>query len=320
MSCNCEQITCNECNSLSDPQCNCPVKLDSVCVIYYGDALTTISVVEGDTLESILAEINTYLSTLASGLYTNIGTGAGVYKQINTLSQVELRTLLSSDSSLTVTEGANSIDIKLNGTLAGEVNTASNIGGQIELFKQKTGVDLEFRTIAGIGATSVALNGDVLEITSTDTNTTYTASNVGGGSEVSKGLNVADFEFRTLVAVDDVTVTTNGDTIEIGRTPAAVVEQIERAISFTLDNTMNEQIIFLTNASPTDIDIIVPATLNDDFKCGFVQIGDGEVTLVESGVTVNTKDGLKIQGQWYQAFLQKRNSNDEFVFLGNTKV
>lgn len=33
------------------------------------------------------------------------------------------------------------------GTVAGESNTASNIGAQIEIFKQKTGIDLEFRTL-----------------------------------------------------------------------------------------------------------------------------------------------------------------------------
>lgn len=321
MSCTCQEITCNECNPLVDPLCSCPVKLDSVCVLYQGDTLTTLSVDAGDTLTAILVLINDYLATLDTSLYTNIGTGEGIFKQINVLSQAEFKSIISSDTSLSVVSTAEEIDITLNGVIAGEANTASNIGAQIELFKQKTGVDLEFRTLQGLGATTVTQNIDIIEISSTDTNTTYTGSNLGGGEEVFKQLNAVDFEHRTLVGVDDITVNTNVDVIEIGRSAAAVTEQIERAASFTLDNTMNEQVIYLTNTSPTDIDIIVPSTLDDNFKVGFIQIGDGDVTITEDvGVTVNTKDGYRIQGQNYQAFLQKRNFNAEFNLLGNTKI
>ena len=244
MSCNCEQTTCNECNSLLDPQCNCPVLLNSVCVFYYGEELTTINVTEGDNLEDILIQINEYLSTLESGLHTNIGAGEGIFKQVNTLSQVELKSIISGDASVTVVSTDDEIDIRVpSGT--GEANTASNVGGQVELFKQKTGVDLEFRTLQGLGSTTVVQNGDILEISSTDTDTTYTGSNLGGGEEVFKQVAADNFEHRTLVPVNDITVTTNGDTIEIGRTAGAVVEQIERAATFTLDNTMNNQVIFL---------------------------------------------------------------------------
>jgi hypothetical protein len=41
----------------------------------------------------------------------------------------------------------------LTGISAGETNTASNVGGATGLFKQKTGVDLEFKTLQGSGVT-----------------------------------------------------------------------------------------------------------------------------------------------------------------------
>jgi hypothetical protein len=85
--------------------------------------------------------------------------------------------------------------------VSGEVNTASNIGEEIgEVFKQKTGEDLELRTIGSVDVyTTVATNGDIIEIGTDITevlnymqaNLTFppggssnTFSNVGGGIEV----------------------------------------------------------------------------------------------------------------------------------------
>lgn len=50
-------------------------------------------------------------------------------------------------------------------TGGGEVNTGSNVGGQQEVFKSKSGVALQFRTLsAGDAGISVTTNGDVIYI------------------------------------------------------------------------------------------------------------------------------------------------------------
>lgn len=47
---------------------------------------------------------------------------------------------------------------------AGEANTAANVGGEAEIFRDKTGAIINLRTIKGINGASVAINGDVLEV------------------------------------------------------------------------------------------------------------------------------------------------------------
>lgn len=51
------------------------------------------------------------------------------------------------------------------GAAGGEANTASNVGSGQDIFKQKTGADLEFRGITGTGNVTVSTNGDNIEVT-----------------------------------------------------------------------------------------------------------------------------------------------------------
>jgi len=51
-----------------------------------------------------------------------------------------------------------------NGAAAGEVNTASNVGSGADIFKQKTGVDLEFRGVNGISGVNAVVNSDNIDI------------------------------------------------------------------------------------------------------------------------------------------------------------
>jgi len=59
---------------------------------------------------------------------------------------------LVAGSNITITDTGSNITI--DGTAVGEVNTASNVGAGIGIFYQKTGVDLEFKSlVAGLGVT-----------------------------------------------------------------------------------------------------------------------------------------------------------------------
>jgi hypothetical protein len=101
-------------------------------------------------------------------------------------------------------------------TLFGEKNTASNVGGETGLFKQKTGVDLEFRTLSA-GTNIQIFSGDnVVTISGpAGSGEANTGSNLGGGNPVFKQKTGVDLEFRTLVAGTNVTITSGATELTI---------------------------------------------------------------------------------------------------------
>lgn len=110
---------------------------------------------------------------------TNLGTGTGLYagRSGRTL---EFRSLVGgtdislSTSGDTVTIDASGTDTRADvsddadGTVtvdaSGEANTASNVGAGAGLFKQKAGVDLEFRSLTTTGALTATANTDTVSL------------------------------------------------------------------------------------------------------------------------------------------------------------
>jgi len=52
----------------------------------------------------------------------------------------------------------------IQGSFTGEANTAANVGGEAEIFRDKVGAVLNLRTISGINGITAVVNGDVVEI------------------------------------------------------------------------------------------------------------------------------------------------------------
>jgi hypothetical protein len=86
---------------------------------------------------------------------------------------------LVAGANIAFTVGAETIEIEAVGGVAGETNTASNVGLGEGLFKQKTGADLEFRSI--IAGTNISFS------TTTDGITVNAAAT--GGMNISTGSN-----------------------------------------------------------------------------------------------------------------------------------
>tara|TARA_R110000787_G_scaffold129776_3_gene241660 strand:- start:2899 stop:4263 length:1365 start_codon:yes stop_codon:yes gene_type:complete len=93
-------------------------------------------------------------------------------------------TISNSGASSLTTNGTSGVSTLVNGVLnipnyaagggGGEINTASNVGGGVEVFKQKTGADLEFRTLTSLGGT----------VTITQTATTIDLAAASGSSNI----------------------------------------------------------------------------------------------------------------------------------------
>jgi len=112
-------------------------------------------------------------------------------------------------------------DLSPGGGGGGETNTASNAGSasDADIFKQKTGVDLEFRRLTSGANISITQNADDIVIAASGSaGEVNTGVNVGGGSEVFRDKTGTALNFRTIVGTGDINVTTSGNTIEVGGT------------------------------------------------------------------------------------------------------
>ena len=105
---------------------------------------------------------------------SNIGGGAGEIFSSKNGVDLEFRTIVgAAGGNVTVAVVGDQIQLSVPNS-TGEVNTASNVGAGNQVFKQKTGVDLEFRTL--VAGTNVTM------VSSTDTITINAAG--GGGSSL----------------------------------------------------------------------------------------------------------------------------------------
>ena len=122
--------------------------------------------------QTAAGKVNVTISPGEANTGSNVGTGQGnVFKQKVGV-DFQHRTI-KAGSNVSVVEGTDEITISA-ANPSGEVNTASNVGGGNGLFKQKSGVDLQFRSI--IAGTNVSITSG------TDTITINSSGGGGGGS------------------------------------------------------------------------------------------------------------------------------------------
>ena len=108
---------------------------------------------------------------------TNVGGGASLYK--NFTSTYNFKTLVAG-SNVSISPNTDTVTISVNNI--GEINTASNTGAGIGLYKDKTGANLNFKSIiAGNNISFDTTNQNQIVISSTGGSATSTGQNIGTG-------------------------------------------------------------------------------------------------------------------------------------------
>jgi len=97
--------------------------------------------------------------------------------------------------------------------------TASNVGAQAEVFKQKIGTDLEFRTVQAAGLLAISEETNTLDFTTTAE--INTASSAGGTSLV-KTKAGSDLPFKGITAGDNMEFTIGANSITLKSTSQIV--------------------------------------------------------------------------------------------------
>lgn len=152
---------------------------------------------------------------------SNIGTGEGVYASKVGV-DLEFKSIVAG-ANVTITSDAN--EITINAPVAGEVNTASNIGAGEGVYATKVGSDLEFKSL--VAGTNISLSSDANEITINSTGggggEVNTASNLGAGTGVFATKVGTDLQFKSLVQGSNMTISSTGTEITLsGPVPGEV--------------------------------------------------------------------------------------------------
>ena len=256
---------------------------------------------------------------------SNVGTGAGVYKDaIRTGDNVNFsfKKIKSTDGTVIITEGTGTDDINLsvNGSetkvTAGTAISVSGIGtvaspyvisntspDQIVAITAGTGISIsgtyptfsvtntapdQVVSITGSGATSVSGSYPNFTVSSTDTNTTYSAG---------MGLGLTGTTFETVN-----------------------LQKVITGSSYTITDADDNYEIMVNNGA-TALTITVPASLKANIAVGFIQQGTADVTFVESGTTINSPLVMKkIRGQNYNAYITQVGSSNTYQLVGNLKL
>ena len=214
-----------------------------------------------------------YLTTPSTGgsgeanTASNVGLGAGVFKQ-KTGVDLEFKSF-TAGSNITITPSADEIQISATGG-SGEVNTASNVGtGAGQVFKQKTGVDLELKTIKAGTNITVTNNADDITIDAAGGGgEVNTASNLGAGEGVFAQKTGVDLEFKSLVAGTNISLTGTANDITINST----AEQFYLERTETIDNATAVDVEYFTLVQGgTEISNVINVTGGDYwFEFSFV--------------------------------------------------
>ncbi|HMN70005.1 MAG TPA: hypothetical protein PKC28_15795, partial [Bdellovibrionales bacterium] len=269
---------------------------------------------------------------------SNLGTGAGVFKQKVGV-DLELRTLLSGSGRLSVTAGVNEIlmDVvegsltlanlagslsgsRISGGTFGAVNAANltNInGGSIT-----SGIVSASRLGSGAPGSGNFLRGDGTWQAIPASGEANTASNVGLGAGVFKQKTSADLEFRSLVPgsskisvsqnTDDVTLDVDESSISLANLTGSLSGSKISGGTFGAVNSSN-----LTNlhASNLTTGTVATARLGSGLASGSTFLrGDGTWATPPSAGEVNTASNVGSGGEVYK---QKVGADLEYRTLSS---
>ena len=263
-------------------------------------------------------QINAINSTYSN---SNLGMGAQVYKDstvVGSNTQFNLRKLKSSDSSVTILEGINEIDITVvTGSIPDGSETKVTAGTNTSVTGTGTIATPYVINSTYSAGTAMSLVGTTFNNTAPDQTVVLTQ----GGATTITG------------TYPNFTISSTNTTYSAGTGLALVgtvfsVENLQKVITYptdftgtnyTLTNADNNYEIIINNGA-TAVTITVPSGLTSKIGVGFTQKGTGDISYTASGTTINNPIGLKIKGQFYQTYLSQELATNIFYLGGNTKL
>ena len=225
----------------------------------------------------------------------NVGSGVEVYKDSTVVgdnTQFNFRSLTSTGNSVTITQGADTINLEVDVEPTGICLTS----------KDKTVLITEEE-----GCLDLRIN-------------LPTSVNVGTGEDVYKTFNLFtnQNEFKTLKS-NNSTIVLSPSTDEL----SLEVNNLQKTINtfpYTLSDSDDKYTIFIDNGA-SNVVINVPDGLISNFSTVFIQEGTGTVTIQQSGTATLVYPSTTLQniikGQYYWAMVEKKLATNTYYLLGS---
>ena len=200
--------------------------------------------------------------------------------------------------------------------LDGKIDSANNVGGTNEFFKDKSGTTLNFRTLSGGSNTTVSTVGDVVKVDVTIPPATNTFVSGGTYNDTTNNINFSGNSVETTFDVDltSLVSSVSGDTYVVGGTYV----DSTNTISLLRNDGNFVNVTGVTNTYVTGGTVSVPATNSSN---------DGTIGLLykDSDGTPRTlpfKDNF-VTGTTFssnQATLTRNDGTDVLKLTGGTNV
>lgn len=139
----------------------------------------------------------------------NVGTGAAIFKQL-TGTTLQFRRISGSGNTTVTQNGDTVVIFSPSGSSSGTTN-AVNIGTGCGIFDAKVGCNLQFRSLATSGSTSISSDGATITISSHDT----TAANIGTGCGIFTSKSGCCIQLRKLKPSGSTSISVVGDDLVI---------------------------------------------------------------------------------------------------------
>lgn len=263
-------------------ECGCKFEVDAGCVRYTGTELSCIDSNTGDRLSDILLDLNAKFCNLIEGNYIEVSQElAGV-----NCDEGGLKIVVKNINTAAIINTEYLCSIGLNSVQSVTGLNTDNTDPKNPIIK----ISVDGTTITGIGTPA-----SPLVATSTPYSLPTASPTTLGGVKVGTGLNI--------------------DGAGILSTTYTNLQKEITTSNYVLTDADNDYTIFINN-NTTTISISLGAITIANFSVGFIQEGTADVTFV--GVT--NPVGLKLKGQGYQAFIERKLSTSTYYLLGNTKV
>lgn len=137
---------------------------------------------------------------------SNLGAGAGLFAN-KVATDLQFKSLVAG-TGISLTPTTNTVVIASTAEASGEVNTGSNRGTGEDVFVEKIGTDLQFKTVKAGAGILLTSNDDELTITNTADalGEANTAENLGGGTPLYDSKVGASLRFRSLLGGTGISI------------------------------------------------------------------------------------------------------------------